>query len=537
MSVPRVAEAQSSYFWSAPTKIDDSSGHFANSLVDVSCASASFCAAIDYSGHALTWNGSSWSAPDEVDNTGSGTGGGVSCASPSFCISSDTAGQSVLMWDGSSWSAPADIDNGDGVVVSSSSCASPSFCVAAGSSGSVLTWNGSSWSAPDKIDGTNELARVSCVSASFCAAVDDKGRALTWNGSSWSAPDDIDGTKFFYALSCASASFCVAIDQHGHVLTWTGSSWSAPVNAGVQSGPVSCVSASLCVAMGPEAGSVVTWNGTSWSAPDDIDGTNTLTGVSCTSASFCVAIDGDGNVLTGRVASPGPVGQTSPAGPTSPLGPTALQPQANNLSAGYTAARVNMIAPVLAITNWAQRIPPVAPLASYSVNYFGFYFQRSQGGVAGILWSYSGDTLCERVTQSAPAVECHIASLTVAPRGIPAVQKLANRVAHAVHGTPINGEGPGPKLPFVPAGTFSDTSNAAFAKAYATMNHLVHRIVLNPDKLGPHGVGRSGKLRAGTSHIGLKVVGTGYSINAIIACKKVSAKNVQCYPSLMSLSS
>jgi hypothetical protein len=48
--------------WSAPTIIDRTGEEF----FSVSCASASFCVAVEAGGNASTFNGSSWSAPTTI---------------------------------------------------------------------------------------------------------------------------------------------------------------------------------------------------------------------------------------------------------------------------------------------------------------------------------------------------------------------------------------------------------------------------------------------------------------------------------------
>ena len=54
--------AASTAGWSQGTLIDAS-----GSLTSVSCPTASFCAAVDYDGDVLTYNGSSWSSPESID--------------------------------------------------------------------------------------------------------------------------------------------------------------------------------------------------------------------------------------------------------------------------------------------------------------------------------------------------------------------------------------------------------------------------------------------------------------------------------------
>jgi hypothetical protein len=248
------AAASSPLSWSAPVLVDNPPF---GGMSGVSCPSASLCVAVDGSGRALIYNGSSWSAPTGIDGTNGPRS--VSCPSASFCAAVDAKGN-ALTYNGSSWSAPASIDSK--ASFSSVSCPSASFCAAVDFNGNALTYNGSSWSAPSSIGG-GALSSVSCPAASFCAAVDFGGKALTYNGSSWSAPVSIDGTTELRSVSCASASFCVAVDGAGKALTYTGSSWSAPVS---------------------------------------IDGTTELRSVSCASASFCVAVDA-GNAVVGTSTS------------------------------------------------------------------------------------------------------------------------------------------------------------------------------------------------------------------------------------------
>ncbi len=216
--------------WSTPTAVDR--GGRPDS---VSCASASFCVAVDQAGRALTFNGSSWTAPAAIDSKVLWS---VSCPSASFCAAVDLSGR-ALMFNGSSWTAPAAIETS---VLSSVSCPSASFCVALGTIRQeqqppplppplpppppliylvpgAWTFNGSAWRGPTTIGGAHELGAVSCASASFCAAV-GLGGAVTFNGRSWTAPAGIEGTSPLDSVSCASASFCAAVDVDGNAYTY-----------------------------------------------------------------------------------------------------------------------------------------------------------------------------------------------------------------------------------------------------------------------------------------------------------------------------
>jgi hypothetical protein len=311
--------------WSSGTLIDP----IAEELTSVSCPTASFCIAVDYSGNAFTYNGNSWSSHSI------GTGDkllSVSCPTASFCAAVDFSGD-AFTYNGSSWSSQS-IDAGN--ILESVSCPTASFCAAVDYDGNVFTYNGSSWSSPDRIDAGYNLYSVSCPSASFCAAGDNNGNVLTYNSGSWSSPRSIDaGGGGLLSVSCPSASSCAAVDGKGNVLTYNGSSWSSPDSIDASGGglnSVSCPTASFCTAMDSNgnvltyssllaistttitsvtANPVVsqpvsigvnatwpnTYSGSSWSSKS-IDAGNILQSVSCPTASFCAAVDMSGNALT-----------------------------------------------------------------------------------------------------------------------------------------------------------------------------------------------------------------------------------------------
>jgi hypothetical protein len=303
--------------WSGPRQIDVTGDGFES----VSCASASFCAAVDWNGNALTWNGSSWTKPAiSCPDTTSGSAGSchttgryvdqrtgvldsVSCAGASFCAAVDGNGN-ALAGGPAAWRAgPVDIDPIAGILTSVS-CASPTFCAAVDTNGRALTWNGTAWSVPswsamnpvDPRDGG--LTGVSCPTRSFCAAVDANGNALRWNGTTWSAPARID-VGGLASVSCPSAALCVAVDDSGHALRWNGTAWSAAARIDDSSlTSVSCPDRIRCVAVDAR-GDAVVWNGTTWSAPHRVAVAG-LTGVSCATRAFCAAVTGAGDAVVTR---------------------------------------------------------------------------------------------------------------------------------------------------------------------------------------------------------------------------------------------
>jgi glycosyl hydrolase family 18 (putative chitinase) len=265
----------------------------------VSCPTASFCMAVDqYGNDALTYNGSSWSAPvpvgpasmrDELNS--------VSCSSPSWCVAVDTLGH-AYSWNGSRWTSWRVA----GIGLTSVSCPSSSFCVAVDGWGDAHVWDGSSWSTTAVDSSGSSLQSVSCAAVTFCAAGDWNGNVFVYDGHRWSAADPVDPAGGgVSSLSCPSASFCVGTDWNGGSVLWNGAAWklktSFDANAAGGLMSVSCVSAVSCVAV-DGSGDYLTWNGVKWTAPVMID----LTGdgfesLSCGSASACVAVDWNGNAL------------------------------------------------------------------------------------------------------------------------------------------------------------------------------------------------------------------------------------------------
>jgi hypothetical protein len=183
----------------------------------VSCATASFCVAVDGIGDAVTYDGTSWSATTIDPETSLIS---VSCPTASFCVADDANGD-VLTYDGSSWSAPDNVDTA-GYGLGSVSCPTSSFCAAVDEGGDVLTYDGSAWSETDNVDANQDLFTVSCVSATFCVALDaNAGDAFVYDGGDWAVSTTQIDPNFPDSVSCVSATLCVAVDQDGDALTYT----------------------------------------------------------------------------------------------------------------------------------------------------------------------------------------------------------------------------------------------------------------------------------------------------------------------------
>ncbi|MEY2419346.1 MAG: hypothetical protein QOG90_2026, partial [Actinomycetota bacterium] len=145
----------------------------------------------------------------------------------------------------------------------------------AGAAFAVPTWKVQATPLPGGAAG-GLFGDVSCVSATLCTAVgrsvDSSGRATPlaerWDGTSWTVQSVSDPTgdvadPILSAVSCTSASACMAVGwgNGGSALIpfserWSGTTWSIVsmptpnVNGSAQLRDISCVSATVCFAVG-----------------------------------------------------------------------------------------------------------------------------------------------------------------------------------------------------------------------------------------------------------------------------------------------
>jgi hypothetical protein len=331
------AESWSGTSWSDPVRIE--TGPYADDGYDIhlSCSSSSFCLAVDNSGNAFSYDGTSWSAAASpgLDSVT------VSCASPTFCVAA--AGGQATIFDGSSWSAPVTVSAADQIV--SVSCPSDSFCMAVSAAGMAYTYTSSGWDTGTAFEAGVPSVQVSCASATLCAAVTTSGAAFLYDGSwdtgallnssgpmnsvscplgtsfcialsdgsyytsdgtTWSAATSLDPGKAS-VLSCATATYCMMTDGT-NVFVLDGTTWSsspAPGSGLPTHGfpyAISCPTATFCVAV-DWSGAYLTYNGSTWSKPQTIGSqASEVDAVSCTSPTFCLAVDAsDANDLGGNV--------------------------------------------------------------------------------------------------------------------------------------------------------------------------------------------------------------------------------------------
>lgn len=314
---------------SPPPKASSLFDHAVNlnaSESDVSCPAAAFCVTLDSGGDYFTrdrvgWstNGPDLAAPAQID-THSTPGlavfgaNALSCASPSFCAAVDTTGHATL-WDGSAW------DQRPGLIMPGTeggalvSCPTVSFCLAVGAPGRrsteyASTFNGAAWSAPRPTGVTQRFASLSCATAKLCWATDSIGRLLADRDGNWTVPN-LSFQRDLISVSCPTAGFCAAA---GSDQAWTldNGSWSPPATFASKADRllpdlVSCASPQFCAIVGtiiapgkPVFASI--FDGKHWSsaAPTKRHTNLPIEGLSCATAQFCMAV-GDGSAATSCV--------------------------------------------------------------------------------------------------------------------------------------------------------------------------------------------------------------------------------------------
>jgi hypothetical protein len=312
-------------YWSGPESIDP--GH---ALIGMSCPSTALCVATDDRGDVLAstepTNPDSWT-PTPIAYYYSNLHD-ISCASTSLCVaigegqtayvSSDPAGAPAV------WT-PVEIDAAGTKPLTGVSCVQGPLCVAVDGTGNIIATTNptagiSAWKA-SSVDAGNELRAVSCVSVALCVAVDNAGNVLAATSPASGAgawrKTDVNGTGPIDGVSCTAAPLCVAsagpsqnnaptavltsTDPANGSWTWT-STFIEPGMSPLIGGTISCVEASLCVALedGSNDGMWETINpaaGPETWVNDDPDIT-ILRSLSCTTRSFCVIGDIEGNIIT-----------------------------------------------------------------------------------------------------------------------------------------------------------------------------------------------------------------------------------------------
>lgn len=190
----------------------------------VSCPTTSFCATVGASGtiggpkFLATYNGNAWrkttipSAKVMSDRLMD-----VSCATPTYCVGVNLNG-SLTFFDGKKWTTK---NSNEPKNLISVSCPIVNSCVAVSMLGKWVAIHNESRSAPKSIpslDGDVPYS-VSCATASTCVVITLTGKAATWRGGHWSKSSQVFKSPAVGStdVSCSSDGRCMAVNSRGDV--------------------------------------------------------------------------------------------------------------------------------------------------------------------------------------------------------------------------------------------------------------------------------------------------------------------------------
>jgi hypothetical protein len=202
---------------------------FKGEVVSLSCPTVGWCVAVtDLTGATVLKDGR-WSRLATLDpNPGPpypGMANAVSCISPHFCVAVDGQGNAES-YNGTSWTKPEHVDQD--FPLTDVSCGSTDDCVAVDGGGQVVELRDGHWSAPKPAD-TSPFTTISCVGIDFCIAIDLRGRAVVSTRSGWSRPTAVDSlANAPVEASCPQQQRCVAVDGSGRMLFLSNHGWTTP---------------------------------------------------------------------------------------------------------------------------------------------------------------------------------------------------------------------------------------------------------------------------------------------------------------------
>ncbi len=304
-----VAAPSSTLTWGKGTALVSARG----GVTAVSCPTSTFCVAVDRSGGASDFNGTSWSTPVTIDANNAMLS--ITCPTTTFCVATDAEGNYVMMND-ATWGAPTAFAATGSLEMQAVSCPTTTFCLAVGQTSKFTPvdyyFDNGIWSfdavAFAPTDNT-PFDAVSCPTSTSCVAVDVGGGATTFTLTTGTTPsltrtgpveiDPTDRTFSADSVSCVSSTSCVVGSTGNLVSTFTNGIWStlAPLPQGTRSVLVSC-GGSTCVA---DASNSIAVSAvapfTSWSTPGALSMLSQINALSCftlVASIGCEALDNDG---------------------------------------------------------------------------------------------------------------------------------------------------------------------------------------------------------------------------------------------------
>ncbi len=209
----------------------------------IACPTSAFCAA-GGSGALFTYDGT-WKRSTSPPL---GFRLDISCASASLCAAVDDMG-SIVRWNGAAWSRTR---AGDGFALRGVACPTSTLCVAVGDRAALVSTDGATtWSARQITSEKLPLTAVACPSADLCVAGDSHGRALVTLDPAADRPWSAPGTfGLVNSIACPSVSLCVAVDFSGAARATNdpaGGVWVAGAQGQASATGVACAADAVCV--------------------------------------------------------------------------------------------------------------------------------------------------------------------------------------------------------------------------------------------------------------------------------------------------
>ena len=284
--------------WSASAPADPWRG----APADVSCPSSTGCMAVDSSGHALTYNGTTWSAPRAIlpSSYNSWSFVAVSCPTTTFCLATTGNTRTLAIYRSGTWTTTS-ASQAWGPL----DCASATRCLLTTSTGNrAAYWNGSTVGTSFTLPSVQTVRSVSCPTTSFCGVAGQSGStayALTTSGSSWRVVKLATGASGEY-VSCTSSTACVAVDDEGAGRYWrfTGSAWGTRQTIQTSNGltvdpqDLSCSSSTHCAVAGDDGTAWLWSGGSTWTRSTLVTSYGTNRHVDCASSTMCLMVDDRG---------------------------------------------------------------------------------------------------------------------------------------------------------------------------------------------------------------------------------------------------
>ena len=164
--------------WSVQNTV--STGKVSDRVLDVSCASATYCVAVNWNGKILMYDGSRWATLTKVGPPGLIS---VSCVSESFCLALSDKGRSIVVHD-DTWSDERNIPSLAAAFAYSVSCSTARECLAIGLDGRSAAWLDGAWLKARTVfaGGFVSGVNVSCTPTQ-CMAINakDKSSLFRWS--------------------------------------------------------------------------------------------------------------------------------------------------------------------------------------------------------------------------------------------------------------------------------------------------------------------------------------------------------------------